>query len=165
MPTFILKFDRPRTTGFSLVELLAVLAILSILAAAAMPLSQLVAKRGKEQELRYELHELRDSIDAYKRAVDEGHIAKKVGETGYPPKLEDLVNGIEDLRDPNKAKMYFLRSIPTDPMAKPGITGNESWNKRSYASPPDDPREGDDVYDVHSQSEELGLDGIPYNKW
>lgn len=154
-----------RIHGFSLIELMAVLAILAILAAAAMPMSQLVAKRYKERELRYELHQLRDSIDAYKRAADEGRIARKVGESGYPAKLEDLVDGIEDLRDPNKAKIYFLRRIPTDPMAPPGVVGSASWSKRSYASPPDDPREGDDVYDVYSSSEDTGLNGIPYGKW
>jgi general secretion pathway protein G len=156
---------RKGARGFSLIELTAVLAILSILAAAAMPMSQLVSKRNKEQELRYNLRQIRESIDAYKRAVDEGHIAKKVGETGYPPKLEDLVNGVEDLRDPNKAKMYFLRNIPVDPMTPVGSSASDSWNKRSYASPPDDPKEGDDVYDVHSRSQEIGLNEVPYNKW
>jgi general secretion pathway protein G len=154
-----------RYTGFSLIELVSVLAILSILATVALPMSELVVKRNKEQELRYDLRQLRDAIDAYKRAVDEGHIARKIGETGYPVKLDDLVNGVEDLRDPKKAKIYFLRSIPTDPMAPPEITGSESWQKRSYASPPDDPHEGEDIYDVHSGSAEMGMDGIAYNKW
>jgi general secretion pathway protein G len=154
-----------RYAGFSLIELMAVLAILSILAAAAMPMAQLVVKRNKEQELHYELRQLRESIDAYKRAVDEGRIAKKVGESGYPPKLEDLVNGVDDLRDPKKSKIYFLRIIPADPMAPLGMTSGESWKIRSYASPPDDPVEADDVYDIHSRSEEIGLNGIAYNKW
>ena len=154
-----------RRDGFSLIELMAVLAILSILAAAAMPMSQLVAKRGKEQELRYDLRQMREAIDAYKRAVDEGRVAKKVGESGYPPKLDDLVTGVDDLRDPNKSKIYFLRRIPTDPMAAPGLVAGESWGKRSYASPPDDPREGDDVYDIFSRSENAGLNEVPYRKW
>lgn len=144
---------------------MAVLAILAILAAAAMPMAQLVAKRYKEQELRYHLRELRSSIDAYKRASDDGRIAKKVGESGYPAKLEDLVNGMEDIRDPNKSKIYFLRNIPTDPFAAPNQTASASWAQRSYASPPDDPKAGDDVYDVHSRSEEVGLNGVSYNKW
>ena len=151
--------------GFSLIEMMAVLAILAVLATAAMPMAQMVAKRNKEQELRYELREIRDSIDAYKRAGDEGRIARKAGESGYPQKLEDLVNGAEDLRDPNKFKIYFLRRIPTDPMAPPGVSGSESWAKRSYASPPDDPKAGDDVYDVYSHSTAVGLNDIPYNKW
>lgn len=154
-----------RIVGFSLIELMAVLAILAILAAAAMPMSQLVAKRGKEQELRYDLRQMREAIDAYKRAVDEGRVARKIGASGYPPTIDDLVNGVDDLRDPNKSKIYFLRRIPTDPMAAPGLVANESWGKRSYASPPDDPREGDDVYDIFSNSEDIGLSEVPYRKW
>ena len=151
--------------GFSLIELVAVLAILSVLATAAIPLAQMSAKRVKEQELRLDLRQMRVAIDAYRRAVDDGRVAKKIDETGYPKKLDDLVKGVEDQRDPNKKKIYFLRSIPTDPFAATGVSGAESWAKRSYASPPDDPREGDDVFDVHSRSEDIGLNGIPYRQW
>ena len=153
--------------GFSLIELMAVLAILAVLAAAAFPVARVAAQHSKEQDLRYHLRQLREGIDAYKRAADEGRIAKKVGEAGYPKSLDDLVKGVEDLRDPNmtKSKIYFLRRIPSDPMAAPGLAGAESWGKRSYASPPDEPREGDDVFDVYSRSETIGLNGIPYRQW
>lgn len=151
--------------GFSMIELMAVLVILSILAATAMPMSQLIAKRAKEQELRYDLRQIREAIDAYKHAVDEGRVARKAGESGYPPKLDDMVNGVDDSRDPNKSKIYFLRRIPTDPMAPPGLVGSESWGKRSYASPPEEPREGDDVYDIFSHSEDTGLNEVPYREW
>jgi general secretion pathway protein G len=155
--------------GFSLIELMAVLAILAILAAAAFPMARVAAQHSKEQELRYNLKQLREGIDAYKRAADEGRIAKKAGESGYPKSVDELVEGVEDLRDPNmdkdKAKIYFLRRIPRDPMAAPGVAAAESWGKRSYASPPDDPREGDDVFDVFSRSETIGLNGISYRQW
>lgn len=154
-----------KSLGFSLIELMAVLSILSILASAAIPMAQLVAKHSKEQELRQELHQLREAIDTYKQVADEGRIARKPGESGYPPKLDDLINGVDDLRDPNKSKIYFLRRVPTDPMAPPGLTSSDSWAKRSYASPPDDPKEGSDVFDIYSRSEEIGLNGIPYRKW
>lgn len=159
---------RPRLPrGFSLIELLAVLAILSILAVAAFPMASLSARHGKEQDLRHSLRQLREALDAYKRAADEGRIARKAGESGYPKSLDDLVKGVEDLRDPNlnKAKIYFLRRIPRDPMAAPGVEAVESWGKRSYASPPDDPREGEDVYDVFSRNEAIGLNGISYRLW
>ncbi|MDD5296476.1 MAG: type II secretion system protein [Rhodocyclaceae bacterium] len=151
--------------GFSLIELLAVLVILSVLAAAAMPLASLAAKHIKEQELRYDLRQMREAMDAYKRAGDEGRILRKVGESGYPKRLEALAEGVEDTRDPNKAKIYFLRDIPTDPFAPEGVMGAESWVKRSYASSAKEPREGEDVFDVHSGSKEVGLNGIPYDKW
>ena len=151
--------------GFTLVELVVTLAILGILAAIAVPVVELAVKRTREQELRYTLRQIRDGIDAYKRTWDEGRITRKVGETGYPPKLEVLVEGVEDLRSPTKAKIYFLRRIPTDPMAPAGVTGVESWGKRSYASPPDEPKEGDDVYDVFSLSPGTGINGVPYKSW
>jgi general secretion pathway protein G len=155
------------SAGFSLIELMAVLAILAILAAAAFPLARVANQHSKEQELRYSLRQLREGIDAYKRAADEGRIAKKPGESGYPKSLDELVKGVEDLRDPNtnKSKIYFLRRIPRDPMAAPGVAAAETWAKRSYASPPDDPREGDDVFDVFSRSETIGLNGISYRQW
>jgi len=146
---------------------MAVLAILAILAAAAFPLARVTTQHGKEQELRYSLRQLREGIDAYKRAADEGRIAKKMGESGYPKTLDDLVKGVEDQRDPNlnKSKIYFLRRIPRDPMAASGVAAVESWGKRSYASAPDEPREGDDVFDVFSLNESIGLNGISYRQW
>lgn len=154
-----------RLAGFSLIEMLSVLVILAVLAAAAVPMARMVAKRNKEQDLRYSLRQVREAIDAYKRAADEGRVARKVGESGYPPKLADLVNGVEDLRDPNKAKIYFLRRIPMDPMTPADPLTGDNWAKRSYLSAPDDPREGDDVYDIHSRSEEVGLNQLAYRKW
>ena len=161
---FIVQYIK-RHRGFSLIELLTVLVIMSVLTAAAMPLASLATKRIKEQELHYDLRQIRDAIDAYKRAGDDGRIARKVGDSGYPGDLNILADGVEDLRDPNKAKIYFLRAIPTDPFAQEGVTGADSWLKRSYASSSAEPKEGDDVFDVHSRSRENGLNGIPYDKW
>ena len=141
------------------------LAILGVLAAIAVPVVELAVKRTREQELRYNLRQIREGIDTYKRVWDEGRIARKVGESGYPPKLEVLADGVEDLRSPTKAKIYFLRRIPADPMALPGVAGAESWGKRSYASPPDEPKAGDDVYDVYSLSPGTGINGVPYKDW
>ena len=152
-------------TGFTMIELVVTLAILGVLAAIAVPVVELAVKRTREQELRYSLRQLRDGIDAYKRAWDEGRINRKVGETGYPPKLEMLAEGVEDLRSPTKAKIYFLRRIPTDPFAPPGTAGVDSWGKRSYTSPPDEPKEGEDVYDIYSLHPGTGINGVPYKNW
>jgi general secretion pathway protein G len=148
-----------RARGFTLIELMVVVAIVALLASVAAPLAEVTWQRGKEQDLRHALREIRDAIDAYKRAGDDGRIEKKADTSGYPATLQTLVDGVEDKTDPAKAKIYFLRRIPRDP-----ITGEE-WGLRSYASPANDPQEGKDVYDVYSRSEGLGLNKVPYREW
>ena len=88
------------------------------------------------------------------------------GESGYPKNLIELVEGVEDQRSPNRKKIYFLRRIPADPMSSDSsLKPEDSWGLRSYASPPDEPAEGDDVFDVYSKSAKVGLNGVPYIKW
>jgi len=155
-----------RARGFTLIELVITVAIIALLASVAMPLNELVVQRAKEQDLRRALREIRDGIDRYKEASDEGRITKKVGESGYPRKLEDLVAGVEDAKSPTPQQIYFLRRIPRDPFASdPSLAPAETWGKRSYASPPDDPREGDDVFDVYSRATGTGINGRPYREW
>lgn len=152
--------------GFTLVELMIVVAIMAILASSAMPLYELNVQREKEQELRAGLRQIREAIDAYKRAVNEGRVARKADESDYPRRLEDLVEGVPDIKDPAKHNIYFLRRLPRDPMsANPALSNADTWGKRAYESPPDDPQEGDDVFDVYSRSRQTGLNGISYNKW
>ena len=152
--------------GFTLIELVITVAIVAILASVAFPLNELAVQRGKEQDLRRALREIRDGIDAYKQASDEGRIQRRVGESGYPKKIEDLVEGVEDQKTPKKERIYFLRRIPRDPLATdPGLAPAATWGKRSYASPPDEPREGDDVFDVFSLAPGKGINGRPYREW
>ncbi len=123
-------------------------------------------QRTKEHELRVALRQVREAIDVYKQAVDEGRVIKRATESGYPRSLELLVNGIEDARDPKRSKIYFLRRIPRDPMSpEPDVPASDTWGKRSYASPPDDPKPGDDVYDIYSRSTGIGLNGVRYREW
>lgn len=91
-----------------------VLAIMAILATAAMPLRELVVKREKEQELRAALRQIRNAIDAYKQATDDGRIEKKEDESGYPRTLDDLVIGVPDVKSPDKKVIYFLRRLPRE---------------------------------------------------
>jgi general secretion pathway protein G len=152
--------------GFTLIELVVTVAIVAVLASIALPFNELVVQRSKEQDLRRSLREMRDAIDAYKQASDEGRLQKRVGDSGYPRKLEDLVAGVEDQKNPKKERIYFLRRLPRDPFAIDSTLGPaETWGKRSYASPPDDPREGDDVFDVFSLATGTGINGRPYKEW
>jgi general secretion pathway protein G len=155
-----------RQRGFTLIELLVSAAIVAVLAGVALPLAELSVKRSRESELRAALREIRNAIDAYKQAADEGRIAKKADDSGYPPSLEVLVEGVEDLRNAKKTKIYFLRRLPREPMQPdPSLPAAATWGRRSYDSAPDDPREGRDVFDVHSRSERTGLNGIEYRQW
>lgn len=154
-----------REGGFSLIEVVITMAIVALLASIAAPLTETVVRRGKEQELKNALYQIRDAIDAYKVAADAGYIEKNADSSGYPESLEVLVEGLRDLRSAKGAKLYFLRRIPRDPFADPELSALENWGLRSYESPPDDPEEGEDVFDVYSQAEGNGLNGIPYREW
>jgi general secretion pathway protein G len=152
--------------GFTLIELLVTLAILALLGTMVVPVAQITSQRRDEAELRRSLREIRAGIDAYKKASDEGRVAKAAGATGYPARLEMLVEGVRDMRSPKEAKIYFMRRLPRDPFyTDPETPDADTWGKRSYASEPDEPKEGEDVYDVYSMSEKPGLNGIPYRRW
>jgi general secretion pathway protein G len=142
------------------------LAILSIVVMMAAPVVKLQAQRQKEAELRAALREIRDALDAYKRAGDEGRIARSADASGWPKSLDVLVQGLPDAKDPKGRTIYLLRRIPRDPMsAEPTLSPAQTWATRSYASPPDAPREGDDVYDVRSRAPGVGINGVPYQAW
>jgi general secretion pathway protein G len=146
--------------GFTLVELVMVCALLVVLAGVALPVTRFTVKRSKEIVLHQELREMRNAIDEYKRFCDLGLIQVELGTEGYPPDLETLVDGV-DLVGQVDRRMKFLRRIPVDPM-----TGEAEWGLRSFQDDPDDNSwGGEDVYDVYSESDGVGSDGIPYSEW
>ena len=152
--------------GFTLIELVITVAIIAVLASVALPLNELVVTRAKEQDLRRSLREIRDGIDSYKQAWDDGRLTKSPNESGYPKNLDDLVKGVEDQKSPKRDKIYFMRRIPRDPFAtSETLTNAETWGKRAYQSPPDDPKEGEDVFDVFSLATGTGINGRPYKEW
>lgn len=154
--------------GFTLIEVAVTAAIVALLATIAFPMAELAYQRSKERELRSNLWQIREAVDAYKRAWDEGHILNKAGESGYPPALKILVEGVEDAKsaDVAKPRLYFLRRIPRDPFNKDrDISSENTWGLRSYGSSAFDPKPGKDVYDVYSMAAGTGLNGIAYREW
>jgi len=149
--------DRRHEAGVTLVELIITITIVAILAMAAVPIARFQVKREKERELRRDLWEMRDAIDRYKDAADKGAFVTKIDSMNYPPDLESLVNGV----DVQTKKVKFLRRIPIDPM-----TGGTEWGLRSNQDAPDsDSFGGQNVFDVHTKSTDIGLDGTKYSTW
>ncbi len=155
-----------RHAGFTLIELVITVAIVGLLASAAFPLASMAIQREKESELRAALRDIRSAIDAYKDAAEQGRIEVQADKTGYPADLKLLYQGVEDANSPEKAMIYFMRRLPRDPFFPDGAAAPEdTWGLRSYASPPDNPQAGDDVFDVYSLAKGKGLNGVPYHDW
>ncbi len=155
-----------RAVGTTLLELIVAIGILMILSTAALPLTRVTIKRGREVELRRDLREMRDAIDHYKDYADRGLIRVEADTDGYPPDLDTLVKGVQvGGNTPGGTvggeKVRFLRRIPLDPM-----TGRSEWGIRSAR---DDPGTsswgGKNVFDVYSLSQGTALDGTKYADW
>ncbi len=152
--------------GFTLIELLLTLALLATLATVAYPLTALMGKRDRELDLQRSLREIRRAIDSYKEASDDGRIEKSVTDSGYPPSLKSLVEGVTDKTNLQGKKLYFLRRIPRDPVCEcPELASDNTWQLRSYKSTADNPQEGEDVFDVSSRSTGESLNGTLYSHW
>ena len=152
-----------RSRGITYLELVATTAIVMILASAILPMGRVAVRRQREIELRRELRVMREAINRYKQAVDQGQIGGtdvKLGSEGYPPELETLVKGVNRVGALDR-KLKFLRRIPVDPM-----TSTAEWGLRCYQDDPDSTSWcGENVWDVYSKSTAKGLDGTNYNTW
>ncbi len=146
-----------KSKGYTLAEMLMVCGLIGILTAMIIPVAKYTVKRHKELELKYYLRQMRTAIDEYKRLYDVFKFPIPIGSEGYPPTLEDLVEGVEI----NNKKYKFLRRIPVDPM-----TGKAEWGLRSLQDEPDSTSwGGQNVFDVYSLSEGVALDGSKYSEW
>lgn len=124
--------------GFTLIELLIVISIIGILASIAVPSYQRNLIKARETVLMEDLYQMRRAIDAY--------FADHVK---YPESLDELVSA------------KYLRDIPRDPFTDAADT----WE----VVPPEPGEEGEvaegGVENVHSGSDRVGLNGIPYREW
>jgi len=126
------------SAGFTLIELLIIMTILGILFTLAVPSYKNSLIKARESVLMEDLFQMRSAIDGY--FADNAR---------YPDSLDDLV----------QAK--YLRTIPKDPFTK----SSETW----VIVPPEATSSGElaegQVFDVHSGSDLIGLNGTPYRDW
>jgi general secretion pathway protein G len=151
--------------GLTLVELVSVSAVIMILASMTLPVANTLVKRQKEIELRRSLRVIREAIDRFQAdAVRFPGIRTKyldaANEEGYPEELKWLVEGV-DIGDAAGTKLKYLRRLPRDP-----ITGEAEWGTRSSRDRPDSLfSDKINIFDVHSLSDKVGLNEVPYREW
>ena len=129
-------FRTSRSGGYTLIELMIVLAIMGILITLAQPSFKKSLVRARETVLMEDLYQLRDAIDQY-----------YADNSKYPNTLEDLISSQDRSRS-------YMREIPKDP-----FTNARDW----ITVAPQGDESG--VFDVHSASALIALDGTAYNTW
>jgi general secretion pathway protein G len=159
-------WKRSLQKGFSVAELITVVAIIGILAAAALPVARFSIRRQKEIELKDRLRHITEAIDRYHdlMTLRQGPVQpaqmQALGSDGYPKELDELVKGV-NMSDGRTIRLLRERDL-IDPM-----TGRKEWNTLSTTDDPDTSMtNGDNVFEVHSKSTALSLDGkTRYNEW
>jgi general secretion pathway protein G len=124
--------------GFTFVELMVVITIIVILISMAIPIYQKSIIRAKETVLHQNLFTLRTVIDNYTYDKEKA-----------PANLQDLVTD------------GYLRAIPIDPMTGTNQTWQIVMEDASQALNQAEPG----IFDVHSGSDKMSLDGTPYSSW
>ena len=124
--------------GFTLIELLIVMSIIVILVSIAIPLYQKSIVRAKESVLRNNLFTLRTVIDEYTYDKQKA-----------PQTLQDLV------------QEGYLKQVPKDPITD----SNSSWRTVMEDAVQSVNQTEPGIFDVHSGSDKMGLDGTPYSDW
>jgi general secretion pathway protein G len=125
-----------RLAGFTFVELMVVITIIVILITLAIPIYNNVIRRSKESVLANNLFTLRTVIDNYTYDKQKA-----------PHSLDDLVTA------------GYLREVPYDPMTGSNNTWKLVLEDATQSVNQSDPG----IFDVHSGSDQVGLDGVPYS--
>ena len=127
-----------RHLGFTLIELLIVMSIIVVLVSIALPLYQKSILRTKESVLHSNLMTLRTVIDEYTYDKQKA-----------PQALQDLV------------QEGYLRQVPLDPMNGSNTTWRTVMEDAGQSVSQTEPG----IYDIHSGSDKMSLDGTPYSDW
>lgn len=112
---------------------------LSLIMALIAILATLAVPSYRQSVMRSREAVLRHDLTTVRDLLDQ-HRADK---GRYPGSLKELVTA------------GYLRAIPIDPFTRSADT----WQEITQ------PTEGDGVFDVHSGSDLVGTDGVPYNQW
>jgi general secretion pathway protein G len=120
----------PPPRGFTLIELVVTLALVGVMAMVAVPLYEVTAIRMKEMELRSALRQIRTALDAYKDAADSGKIQKDPSDSGYPPTLKVLVDGVDAQQNAGGLGSVSSMASTTAKLTTPnnGTTGSSTNN-------------------------------------
>jgi len=129
---------KPRAVrGFTLIEMMIVISIILILVGIAAGMYQGAIRRARESVLKTDLQTMRTAIDNY-----------TMDKLQAPQALSDLVDG------------HYMRDLPIDP-----FTQQRDWVAHFGDTIISPEQTGVGVDDVHSNSDQTGSDGTPYNTW
>ncbi len=134
------KDKERKDQGFTLIELVIVMTLIGIIVGMGLPQYRNQLKKAKETMLKENLYIMRNLLGQY-----------YTDKRKYPMSLQTLVDE------------GYLRAIPRDPTTDSADT----WEEIPEELNEDDLLSGviPGIADIRSGSDQIGLDGTPYNTW
>ncbi len=136
-PTGKSPSGKSRQRGFTFVEMMVVITIILILITVALPVYQKSIIRARESVLRSNLFTLRTVIDNYTYDKEKA-----------PQSLQELVSD------------GYLIKVPLDP-----ISNTDQWKTVMEDATQAVNQTEPGIFDIHSTSDKISLDGTPYSSW